>query len=269
MKDGARLRETVEAALLARAPDEALEELLGRGVLAEALPEVCATRALDQEVGRRHKNVWAHTKQVVAQARRDPTVRWGALLHDIGKVPTRRVDDDGRVTFHGHAQVGAKMFADIRHRLVFPESLGAAVAALIAQHQRTNQYEPGWTDSAVRRFAAQAGEYLDPLLALSRADVTSASPTKRQHVGARLDELEARIAALREIDARPAPLPTGLGHALLARLDRQPGPWLGGLMRALRERIDRGELRAGQPSAYYLEHIELDPLLQAEAGKEP
>lgn len=265
---GAQLRDTIEAALLGSAPDGDLEQLLRRGVLDEALPELCATVALDQEVGRRHKNVWAHTKQVVAQARRDPVVRWGALLHDIGKVPTRRVDSGGRVTFHGHAEVGAQMFAKISQRLDFSESLAAGVGVLIAQHQRANQYEPSWTDSAVRRFARQAGQHLDALLALSRADITSASESKRRQARDRLDELEARIAALREIDARSPRLPSGLGHALMERFGRSPGVWLGPLQRALLARVERRELQADQPCAYYVEAVELDPELLAKTTEE-
>jgi poly(A) polymerase len=117
--------------------------------------------------------------------------------------------------------------------------------------------KPSWTDSAVRRFAQQAGEHLEALLALSRADVTSASASKRELARTRLDELEGRVAALRAIDARPPALPSGLGHALMRELDRQPGVWLGQLKRALLAQIERGELQAGQPCAYYVEAVEL------------
>ena len=79
------------------------------GILPVLFPELAATVDLVQETGRQHKDVWAHTKQVVRQTVRRPLVRWAALFHDIGKVPTRTFTDEG-VHFHGHAEVGARMF---------------------------------------------------------------------------------------------------------------------------------------------------------------
>ncbi len=87
------------------------------GVLATVLPELDATVDFSQEGGRRHKDVWEHTKLVVLQSAPSPIVRWSALLHDIGKVRTRVMLPDGKVTFHRHAEVGARMFEPIAKRL--------------------------------------------------------------------------------------------------------------------------------------------------------
>ena len=150
------------------------------GVLGAVLPELDATVDFSQEAGRRHKDVWEHTKQVVRQSVPNPIVRWAALLHDIGKVPTRVMLPDGRVTFHRHAEVGARMWEPIAKRLGFDRPERHKIRFLILHHLRANAYEPGWTDAAVRRFDHEMGEHLDDLLDLSRADVTSRRPGRRQ-----------------------------------------------------------------------------------------
>src|SRR5262245_57278607 len=111
--DKPRLRTAVEHVLMGRDVDTALEWLHETSVLALLFPELEATVDLVQETGRMHKDVWAHTKQVVRQTVGRPLVRWAALLHDVGKVPTRTFTDDG-VHFHGHAEVGARMFDNIQ-----------------------------------------------------------------------------------------------------------------------------------------------------------
>src|SRR5262245_35013461 len=111
--DKGLLRAAMEQTLLGRDVDVALEWLHETRILALLFPELEATVDLVQETGRQHKDVWAHTKQVVRQTVGRPLVRWAALLHDVGKVPTRTFTDDG-VHFHGHAEVGARMFAKIK-----------------------------------------------------------------------------------------------------------------------------------------------------------
>src|SRR5215467_1453102 len=111
--DKARLRAAIEHMLMGRDVDAALKWLHDARILALLFPELEATVDLVQEAGRMHKDVWAHTKQVVRQTVGRPLVRWAALLHDVGKVPTRTFTQDG-VHFHGHAEVGARMFDKIQ-----------------------------------------------------------------------------------------------------------------------------------------------------------
>lgn len=268
------LRASIEAALLGRAVGEALEWLRESGLLAQVLPELEATVNFSQELGRRHKDLWEHTKQVVAQSAPILAVRWAALLHDMGKVPTRALTADGKVTFHGHAEVGARMFDPIARRLDFPTALRARVRWLILHHQRISQYDSSWTDSAVRRFYRSMEAHLDDLLLLSRADVTSARPEKRAQVAAMLEDLVQRVVRLRELDATEPPLPPGLGDALMERFALSAGRWIGDLKRRLEQAIERGELAPHQPSDVYLAHIEQAgwlPLVladQARAGQE-
>jgi poly(A) polymerase len=119
--------------------DAALEWLRVTTVLERLLPELAATINLVQEEGRQHKDVWAHTKQVVRQTVRRPLVRWAALLHDIGKVPTRTFTNDG-VHFHGHAEVGARMFDKVHARFAFARDERQTIRFLVKHHLRTNQY---------------------------------------------------------------------------------------------------------------------------------
>lgn len=98
-----------------------MQWLLDAGLLDHLMPELAATVALSQEAGRRHKDVWEHTKAVVRQSVPRPVIRWGAVLHDIGKVTTRRFVGQGKVTFHGHAEEGVRMFRrGLAQRLGFP-----------------------------------------------------------------------------------------------------------------------------------------------------
>jgi len=250
-----RMRELLEQMLLGPDPSDALQWLHDAGLLAAILPEVEATVDFVQEMGRRHKDVWKHTRQVVVQSEPEPAIRWAALLHDIGKVPTRSVTPSGKVAFHGHAEVGARMFDRIARRLAFPKPLRSKVRFLIQQHLRANQYDGSWTDSAVRRFDREMGEHLDALLCLSRADITSARRGKREAALGQIDELSARIQALREIDSRVPPLPSGLGNDIMERFKLKPGRIIGELRKRLEQAIEAGELEPQREPEYYLEYL--------------
>src|SRR5206468_4660141 len=188
-----------------------LQWLHDAGLLKVWLPELEATVDFSQEAGRRHKDVWEHTKQVVRQSVPRPHVRWAALLHDIGKVPTRTFTPDGGVHFHRHSEVGARMFDDVARRFGFERTLKHKVRFLILHHLRANQYDGSWTDSAVRRFDREMGEHLPDLLDLSRADITSKRPGRREEALRSISQLAGRIAELRQEEARVPALPTGLG----------------------------------------------------------
>jgi len=235
--------------------EAALQWLHDSGLLAQLLPELEATVDFTQEMGRRHKDVWKHTKQVVAQAPLEPAIRWAALLHDVGKVPTRAFAPAGKVTFHGHAEVGARLFDRISRRLAFPRPLRKKVRFLILHHLRANQYDGTWTDSAVRRFDRELGEHLEDLLRLSQADITSARHHKRETAIRQIEELSGRVVALREIDSRLPPLPSGLGNEIMTRFDLEPGRIIGELRRELEQAVEAGELEARQPAEHYLEYL--------------
>ena len=249
-------------ALCGRHPHIALQLMHECGVLERVLPELDATVNFSQEAGRRHKDVWAHTKIVVWQAVPQPTVRWAAVLHDIGKVPTRQFLAGGGVTFHGHAELGERMFLrGAARRIAFPAQVQARVAELIRWHLRPGQYEPSWSDSAVRRFAREVGPALDELLNLSRADITSKRPGRRKHCLRSISALAKRIRELEREDRRPKHLPSGLGRELIAVFELRPGPEIGVLRARLAQMCESGEIEGGRAPAYYIEQVRLGGLL--------
>lgn len=247
-------RELTEC-LLTRDVDAALEWLLVVGFLGEYMPELTATRDLAQEGGRRHKDVWEHTKLVVKQAVRKPAVRWGALLHDIGKVPTRTFTKSG-VHFHGHAEVGARMFDKMCRRIRFEKPMRRTIRFLIKHHLRPGQYSREWTDSAVRRFEREMHEHLDDLMALSRADITSKRPGRRKALLRQLARLDEHIERVREADALVPPLHPGIGNDIMTHFELPPSRLIGDIKRELEAAIERGELDERQGSDYYIAWLE-------------
>lgn len=258
----AELYAALTLALCGRHPQHAMQVLHDTGLLAELLPELEATVDFSQEAGRRHKDVWEHTKTVVWQSVPSPAVRWAAVLHDIGKVPTRRFLPSGGVTFHGHAEVGERMFLrGPARRLGFPVELRERVAELIRWHLRPGQYDGSWTDSAVRRFARDVGPALDDLLNLSRADITSKRPGKRKRCLRMISELARRIRELEAEDRKIKPLPPGLGNTLMAALELPPGKHLAVLRERLEQLFEAGELEGGREPGYYVEQVRARQLL--------
>ncbi|MBL8717002.1 MAG: HDIG domain-containing protein [Myxococcales bacterium] len=251
------VRAGLDRVLMGENPEAGLDALLEGGVLSVLLPEVDALVGFgDGEF--RHKDVWKHTKQVVSQAVPRLEVRWGSLLHDIGKVRTRSITPDGEVHFFGHAEVGARMFDKMNRRIALfatEEALREEVRFLILHHLRAAQYDASWTDSAVRRFAKELGEHLEDLLCLSRADITTKRPEKKRRGLRQIDELAERIRSIREEDAKVPPLPKGLGTAVTARFGVPPSPALGAILRGLTAAIEAGELPARQPFDVYLDFL--------------
>lgn len=250
-----RVRAALEAVIMGRSLDVGLQWMHDAGVLGVLLPELDVTVDFSQEAGRRHKDVWEHTKQVVRQTVPHPLVRWAALLHDIGKVKTRAILPDGKVTFHRHAEVGARMWDPIARRLAFGKPDRDKIRFLILHHLRANAYEPAWTDAAVRRFDHEMGEHLDDLLDLSRADVTSRRPGRRQEAASNIHALKQRILAIRELDARVPPLPPGLGNAIMEAFALPPSKRIGDLRKLCEEAVERGELEERRDAAYYVDYL--------------
>ena len=252
--DKGRLRTAMEHVLMGRDVDAALEWLRITTALGVLFPELAATVDLVQETGRQHKDVWAHTKQVVRQTVGRPLVRWAALLHDIGKVPTRTFTDDG-VHFHGHAEVGARMFDRIYPRFAFARDERQTIRFLVKHHLRTNQYSEAWTDSAVRRFHREMGPHMIDLLDLSRADITSKRPGRRKTLLEQISALSDRVEVLIAADAVLPPLPPGVGNALMEAFEIPPSRLVGDLMRALKDAIETKQLEARREDAYYVAYL--------------
>ncbi len=255
----AELRAGLDELLVKRNVEDALQALQELGAFAVWLPELEAMVGFGDGEWR-HKDVWKHTKQVVKQSVPRLEVRWGALLHDIGKPRTRKITDDGQVTFYGHSEVGAAMFRKkVRKRLGFEGPLADRIHFLILHHLRASQYEASWTDAAVRRFYKQMGDGLRDLLDLSRADITTKRPEKRRRGVAQISALAKRIKALEAVDSKVAPLPKGLGQHLMDALGLPPGKELGNIRKNLEREADEGLIEAGREAEYYVELVKSDP----------
>ncbi|MFW2388044.1 MAG: HDIG domain-containing metalloprotein [Polyangiales bacterium] len=248
-------RAQMDRLLTSKHPEPGLDAIECVGCLDAWLPEVAAMVGFGDNEWR-HKDVWKHTKQVVKQSVPRLEVRWGALLHDIGKPRTRRIDDRGNVTFHGHAEVGASMFRKrVADRIAFEGQERERVHFLILHHLRAAQYDDTWTDAAVRRFYKQMGDGLRDLLDLSRADITTKRPEKRRRGVRQISLLAQHIRDLQEEDSKVAPLPKGLGTVIMSEFGVPPSKRLGDLMKQLTAAADGGEVESGQSAEFYIEYL--------------
>lgn len=250
------LRDYLDRLMLGRNTQEGLDALHFSGVLEVWLPEVFALIGFGDGEWR-HKDVWKHTKQVVWQSVPRIEVRWGALLHDIGKVKTRKIEPSGEVHFFGHSEVGAAMFRKrVGKRLAFTGELYERIHYLILYHLRASQYDGSWTDSAVRRFSREMGDGLTDLLDLSRADITTKRPERRKKGLRQISELGGRIEKLVAEDAKLPALSKGIGNAIMAHFALPPSRRIGELKRLIESEIAQGTLEARREDAYYLEWLE-------------
>lgn len=239
----------VDNALMCRRPAEELELLLDTGVLEQVYPEVTAMVGFGGE-GHGHKDLWWHTKTVVAQAKGRRPVRWAALFHDVGKVPTFS-RAKGKVTFHGHEIVSARLFDKAARRTGLADDFRKHVRFLVRHLGRIEAYESDWTDSAVRRLFRDCERHFDDLLLLAGADITTKHADKRRAHRTRMMELSDRAVAIAEADASEPPLPKGLGTLVIEHLALDPGPEVGRIMAELAAAVEAGELPArAEPDVY-------------------
>ncbi len=235
--------------VLGEHPRRGIELLVDTGLAEVVLPEVPAMRlAIDEHM--QHKDVYTHSLVVMEQAidreteGPDLVLRLAALLHDIGKPDTRRKEPDGRVSFHHHEVVGAKLVRRRLRALRYPKAIVDDVAQLVFLHLRFHGYGGGeWTDSAVRRYVTDAGPLLDRLHKLVRSDCTTRNKRRAAALQRTYDGLEARIAALREQEELDAIRPDLDGNAIMELLGIPPGPLVGKAYKhMLALRMERGPL---------------------------
>lgn len=212
-------------------PTDSLWAAFDSGRMDSIAPELSLLR-MEQDPIHRHKDVLAHTVAVVGKTRPDLRVRLAALFHDVGKPRTRRIDDGG-VTFRHHEAVGARMTRKRLLALEFDEPFVEDVCELVRMSGRFKGYADGWSDSAVRRYAREAGPLLGDLNHLIRCDCTTRNQKKANAIQAAMDELEERIGALAEADRVAAERPDIDGSAVMAHLDIPPGPAVGQAVRML------------------------------------
>jgi poly(A) polymerase len=244
-----RVQAELTKLLLGAAPRRGIELLVTTGLADVVLPEVSALRMAADEHGQ-HKDVYAHTLQVLQQAidleddGPDLVLRWAALLHDVGKPATREFLPGGRVSFHHHEVVGKRLARARLRSLRYSKQLVEDVATLVYLHLRFYGYrDSDWTDSAVRRYVTDAGPLLNRLHKLVRSDCTTRNRRKAAALSAAYDELERRIAQLREQEELDAIRPDLDGNEIMAILGIPPGPQVGQAWQFLKQlRMERGPL---------------------------
>jgi poly(A) polymerase len=240
-----------------------IELMVQTGMGAVVLPEVGGMQmAIDEH--HQHKDVYQHSLTVLRQAIAlesvpdetgpDLVLRWAALLHDIGKPATRRHESDGGVSFHHHEVVGAKMVRKRMRALKYSKQMVDDVSQLVYLHLRFHGYGDGkWTDSAVRRYVADAGPLLPRLHKLVRADCTTRNRRRASALQANYDGLEARIAELAAKEDLARVRPDLSGNEIMQILGLPEGPAVGRAWKYLKElRLDRGPMGKDEATAELL-----------------
>ena len=247
-----RIRDEFSKLLLSKNPRVGLEVLVETGIAELTMPELPALR-LEVDEHHHHKDVYQHTLTVLEQAigyekeynlENDLVLRLAALLHDIGKPPTKKLEPGGGVSFYHHDVVGAKMAKKRLTALRFDNDTIKAVSRLIELHLRFFGYsDQQWSDSAVRRYVRDAGDQLDRLHALTRADVTTRNKRKADRLAHAYDDLEQRIAVLREQEELEAMRPDLDGEQIMEILGLKPSKEVGLAYNFLLEiRLDEGSI---------------------------
>jgi poly(A) polymerase len=260
-----RVRDELVKLVCGARPRTGIDLLVETGLAEYVLPEVSALR-LEADEHHRHKDVYQHSLQVLEQAAEletdaegavpgpDFVLRFAALMHDVGKPATRRFEPGGAVSFRHHDMVGAKLTSKRMKALRFDNDTIKAVARLVELHMRFYGYgDAGWSDSAVRRYVTDAGPLLERLHRLTRSDVTTRNQRKADRLSFAYDDLESRIAALREQESLEAVRPDLDGARIMDLLALKPGPVVGRAYKfLLNERMEHGPLPAEEAQARLL-----------------
>lgn len=253
-----RVRDELVKLICAPYPRLGLSLLVETGLADRVLPELPALK-LERDEHHRHKDVYEHTLTVLEQAidleprlaergdiapGPDFVSRFAALMHDVGKPRTRRFVDDGTVTFHHHDVVGAKLTRKRMKALKFSNDEIDAVSDLVELHLRFHGYGSGeWTDSAVRRYVRDAGDQLERLHVLTRADCTTRNRRKADRLRRTYDDLEARIDRLAGEEELASIRPDLDGNQIMQILGIAPGREVGQAYQFLLElRLDNGPM---------------------------
>jgi poly(A) polymerase len=254
-----RIRDEFTKLLCGADPITGLRLLVDTGLAERFLPELTGLK-LEIDEHAQHKDVYEHTLTVVSNAVSfetdgcDFVLRMAALMHDVGKPATKSVGPDGRVSFHHHEVVGARLTKARMKALRYPKDVTAQVVTLVALHLRFYGYGRGeWTDSAVRRYVTDAGDLLPRLHKLTRSDCTTRNRRKAAQLAADYDALEERIARIAAEEDLARVRPDLDGNAIMELLGVPPGPVVGRAWKYLKElRLERGPLDRDEAEAELL-----------------
>jgi poly(A) polymerase len=250
-----RIRDEFSKLMLGADPIRGIRLLVDSGLVDFIAPEVPALK-LEIDPEHRHKDVYEHTLKVISQAMDmetdengpvpapDLTLRLACLFHDIGKPKTRRFEGGGKVSFYGHDAVGAKITRRILRNLRFERKITDDVCKLVELHMRFHGYSDSvWTDGAIRRYVRDAGDMLERLHRLTRADVTTRNRQLANKFMHAYDDLEYRIDKIKEQEELSSIRPDLDGSEIMEILNLTPSPLVGKAYKyMLGVRLDEGPL---------------------------
>lgn len=236
-----RVRDELIKLLTGKNPTLAIRAFVESGLSNKIMPELDLLK-IEVDPNHHHKDVYEHTLTVVERVSPNVTSRFAALLHDIGKPKTKGIEN-GKVHFRHHEVVGARMSEQILKRLKFSKKEVQDICQLVENHLRPHTFKMGWTDSAVRRYIVDSGDLLDELNELVRADITTKNQKKYDEINKYLDEMEERIAEVKEKEELSNLRPPISGDDVMELFKIEPGPEVGKIMKAIYEqRLNEGEV---------------------------
>ena len=234
-------------------PSIGLNILQEAGLMEFVFPEIAVMYGLDQSNEYHHKDIFYHTLEVVDNAAKlsdKLDLRLAALVHDIAKPKTRRLSKSKGYTFYGHDDVGARMLKGISSHMKFSNSTRDYIAKLTALHLRPiSLAKKDVTDSAIRRLIVDAGEEIDDLMKLCRADITTKNPKNITKYLGNFDRVEKRMNEVIEIDKLKAFQSPVRGDEIMKMFDLDPGKEVGKIKTMVEDAIINGEIRNDYSSA--------------------